>query len=484
MTPRVPTNLHLMEEESRTATVEGSGAVALLQRLLRINTVNPPGNEEPAQELRAETLSEAGFECRLLAAEPGRPNLVARLRGESPGKTLCLLGHVDTVPADPSEWTFDPWAGDVVDGEIRGRGAQDMKDQVAAEVGAAAGLGREGWRPTEGDLLVVATADEEMGAEAGAQWLCREHPDAVRCDYVLNEGGGVAFEVEGRRFYTLCVGEKGVFRFLVRTHGRAGHASVPALGDNALLKLAPLLERLRSQPPVSVTPEAVEFTYAVGGEELGADPDGLDAAVEHLRERAPEVVAYLLEPMLRVTLVPTQAQASEKANVIPSHAQTLVDCRVPPGMDEDEVRRQALGILGPGSNAEPDAPASGQGRMTGRPGGSLDAEEASGFSLEFVEHVVGNRSPSQSDLRDVIEAWLAENDPGATLVPIVMAGFSDSHWFRKAFDAATVYGFCPQRKLSLLDAAPLVHGADERAAVSDIEFAERFYRDTIRRILE
>ena len=331
-----------------------------------------------------------------------------------------------------------------------------MKDQVAAEVAAAAALGREGWRPASGDLLVVTTADEEMGAEAGAQWLCREHPDAVRCDYVLNEGGGVAFEVEGKRFYTVCVGEKGVFRFLVRTQGRAGHASVPALGDNALLKLAPLLERLSSQPPVNATPEAVEFAYAVSGEEIGADPDGLDEAVDHLRERAPEVVAYLLEPMLRVTLVPTQARASEKANVIPSSAETLVDCRVPPGVEEDEVRRQAEAILG-----GPD-----------------------GYSLEFVEHVVGNRSPSSSELRDVIEAWLAENDPGAALVPIVMAGFSDSHWFRKAFDAATVYGFCPQRELSLLDAAPLVHGADERAAVSDIEFAERFYRDVIRRVLE
>jgi acetylornithine deacetylase/succinyl-diaminopimelate desuccinylase-like protein len=445
-----------VEGESAAATVEGSDAVALLQRLLRINTVNPPGNEEPAQELLAETLTEAGFECQFLAAEPGRPNLVARLRGERPGQTLCLLGHVDTVPADPSEWSFDPWSGDVVDGEIRGRGAQDMKDQVAAEVAAAAGLGREGWRPASGDLLVVATADEEMGAEAGAQWLCREHPDAVRCDYVLNEGGGVAFEVEGRRFYTLCVGEKGVFRFLVRTHGRAGHASVPALGDNALLKLAPLLERLRSQPPVDATPEAVEFVYAVSGEEIGADPDGLDEAIGHLRERAPEVVAYLVEPMLRVTLVPTQAHASDKANVIPSTAQTLVDCRVPPGVEENQVRRQAEAILG----------------------------GADGYSLEFVEQVVGNRSPSDSPLRGVIEEWLAENDPGATLVPIVMAGFSDSHWFRKAFDASTVYGFCPQRDLSLLDAAPLVHGADERAAVTDIQFAERFYRDVIRRVLE
>jgi acetylornithine deacetylase/succinyl-diaminopimelate desuccinylase-like protein len=446
-----------VEGEGAVATAEGSEAVDLLQRLLRINTVNPPGNEEPAQELLAQTLTDAGFECELLSAEAGRPNLVARLRGEGPGPTLCLLGHVDTVPAEPSEWSFDPWAGDIVEGEIRGRGAQDMKDQVAAEVAAAATLGRDGWRPSAGELLVVATADEEMGAGAGAQWLCREHPQEVRCDYVLNEGGGVAFEVDGRRFYTLCVGEKGVFRFLVRTHGRAGHASVPALGDNALLKLAPLLERLRRQPPVAQTPEAIEFVSALTREDIVANPGALGDAVDRLRGKAPEMVAYLVEPMLGVTLVPTQARASEKENVIPSTAETLVDCRVPPGMGEDEVREQATAILG---------------------------SEDDGYSLEFVEHVVGNRSPSRSPLRDVIEEWLAENDPGAELVPIVMAGFSDSHWFRKAFDAATVYGFCPQRELSLLDAAPLVHSADERAAVADVEFAARFYRNTIRRILE
>jgi acetylornithine deacetylase/succinyl-diaminopimelate desuccinylase-like protein len=447
----------------------GARAVDLLQRLIQIDTVNPPGNEAPAQELLAETLGDAGFECELLAAEPGRPNLVARLRGSEPGPTLCLLGHADTVPANPSEWSFDPWAGDVVNGEVRGRGAQDMKDQVAAEVAAAAGLGSEGWRPRTGELLVVTTADEEMGAAAGAQWLCREHPEKVRSDYVLNEGGGVAFHVEGRRFYTLCVGEKGVFRFLIRARGKAGHASVPALGDNALLKLAPALERLRDQPPIEPTPEAIEFLSSVTHQDLGADLDALPEAVERLRDAAPEVVAYLLEPMLRVTLVPTVARASEKANVIPSHAEILVDCRVPPGMGEAEVRERAAAVLGL-SAGDPAAP------------GVAD-EEAAGFEMEFVEHVIGNRSPARSSLADTIESWLAEADPGAALVPMAMAGFSDSHWFRKAFDSAIVYGFCPQRELSLPDAAPLVHSADERAAVADVELAAGFYRHMAQEIL-
>ncbi len=435
----------------------GSQAVTLLQELIRIDTANPPGNEEDAQQLLAETLTEAGFDCELLAAEPGRPNLVARLGGESAGPTLCLLGHADTVPADPSEWSFDPWAGDIVDGEVRGRGAQDMKDQVAAEVAAAAALGRDGWRPPKGELLVVVTADEEAGAAAGAQWLCSEHPDKVRSDYVLNEGGGISFELDGRRFYTLCVGEKGPCRFLMRARGVAGHASVPGLGDNALLKLAPALERLREQPPLEPTPEGMAFVAALSGEEIDPhDREALEAAVGRLREAAPEVAAYLAEPMLRVTLVPTESSASTKENVIPSRAEVLVDCRVPPGMGRSEALERALAVLG---------------------------EAGEGLELEFTQMVVGNRSSTDSPLARAIEEWLAEADPGATLVPIVMAGFSDSHWFRRAFDSAVVYGFCPQREMALPEAMPLVHGADERAAVADIDLAARFYGDIVRVVL-
>jgi acetylornithine deacetylase/succinyl-diaminopimelate desuccinylase-like protein len=450
------------EETAAPAATRAGGevagqAVALLQELIRIDTSNPPGNEEPAQELLAQTLSEAGFGCELLAAQPGRPNLIARLRGKSAGPTLCLLGHVDTVPADASEWSFDPWVGDIVDGDVRGRGAQDMKDQVAAEVAAAAALAQRGWRPPKGELLIVITADEEMGAAAGARWLCREHPDKVRSDYVLNEGGGISFELHGRRVYTLCLGEKGPCRFVMRARGVAGHASVPGLGDNALLKLVPALERLREQPPLEPTPEGVAFVAALTGEELeGEDRDALEAAVERLREAAPEVAAYLAEPMLRVTLVPTKASASPKENVIPARAEVLVDCRVPPGMGHTEALEHARAVLG------------GAGE---------------GLELEFTDTVVGNRSSPDSPLAAAIDAWLSEADPEAILVPIVMAGFSDSHWFRQAFDSAVVYGFCPQRELALAEAVPLVHGADERAAVADIEFAERFYRDIVQEVL-
>jgi acetylornithine deacetylase/succinyl-diaminopimelate desuccinylase-like protein len=447
----------MAEETAIAASGLGAEAVGLLSELIRLDTANPPGNEGPAQEMLAERLRVAGFECSLLAAERGHPNLVARLAGEAPGETLCLLGHVDTVPADAGEWSFDPWSGEIVDGEVLGRGAQDMKGQVAAEVAAVVDLAGGGWRPERGELKLVLTADEEMGGGRGARWLCSEHPEAVRADLVVNEGGGAAFELGGRRFYTLCVGEKGVCRLRLRARGRAGHGSVPALGENALLKLAAALARFAEQPPLEPTPEGIEFlSLLADGDLSAASPAELAAAVEELRVASPTLVAYLAEPMLRVTLAPTTARAGEKDNVIPSHAEALIDCRVPPGLGPEPVRARVADLLGP---------------------------LAGTVEVEFTEPVIGNRSPAATPLAEAIGAALGGLDPEATLIPIVMPGFSDSHWFREAFDSATVYGFFPQRELGLFEAAPLIHSADERAAVADIGLAADFYSDLCRRVL-
>ncbi len=185
-------------------------AEELLARLIRFNTVNPPGNERAAQEYLADHLAQAGFRCELLGAEPERPNLVARLpapEGAQAGPTLCYLGHVDTVLADAADWTHDPWSGDLADGFLWGRGALDMKSQVAAEIAAAASLARSGWRPARGELLVVAVVDEETGGELGAHWITTNHPEKVRCDLLVNEGGGAVFEYNGRRCYGVCCAE-------------------------------------------------------------------------------------------------------------------------------------------------------------------------------------------------------------------------------------------------------------------------------------
>jgi acetylornithine deacetylase/succinyl-diaminopimelate desuccinylase-like protein len=459
-------------------------ATRLLQRLIRFDTVNPPGNERAAIEHLRAILAGAGFQCELLGAAPERPNLVARLTGDSThpdpthpdrdGPTLCYLGHVDTVLADASEWTRDPWSGDIADGCVWGRGSLDMKSQVAAEVAAAAGLAREGWRPARGELLVVAVVDEETGGELGAKWLCETHPEKVRCDMLLNEGGGPSFELDGRRFYGVCCAEKGVFRFTVTTDGAAAHASMPKLGENALLKMAPVLERFAGrQPTLAPTAEPLAFLRGIGEDEH--DPA---AALRRLGEADPRLL-QMLEPMFGVTFAPTKISASEKLNVIPSKAELRVDCRVPPGLGEQEARRAIEQVLGglDGLRME----------VTERVTDGLPMEFAErvtdGLRIEFTERVTGNRSPIDSPLMDALGEWVSERDPGAKTVPTILPGFTDSRHFRAAFGECVAYGFFPQRHQSLLQTQALIHAPDERIDVRDLAFASEFYRDLAVRLL-
>jgi acetylornithine deacetylase/succinyl-diaminopimelate desuccinylase-like protein len=449
-----------MSAERSESGGPASEAEQLLARLIRFNTVNPPGNERAAQEHLAAHLTAAGFECELLGAEPGRPNLVARLRqagspAAEPGRTdprLCYLGHVDTVLADAGEWSHDPWSGDLADGFLWGRGALDMKSQVAAEVAAAASLARSGWRPARGELLVVAVVDEETGGALGAQWLTQTHPEKVRCEMLVNEGGGGCFEYSGARHYGVCCAEKGVFRFTIITDGVAGHASMPGMGDNALLKMAPVLERLASgQPSYRLTDGPRAFLRGIG-----EDPEDLHGSVERLRAVDPRL-ATMFEPMLGVTFTPTRISASEKVNVIPSRAELRIDCRVPPGLGEEAVREGLAEVLG--------------------------EEKDAAWRIEFTERVPGNGSPISSQLMETISSWVAAHDPGAEVVPVILPGFTDSRHFRAAFPECIAYGFFPHRHQPLVATAPLIHSADERIDVRDLALATELYRDLAVRIL-
>jgi acetylornithine deacetylase/succinyl-diaminopimelate desuccinylase-like protein len=378
------------------------------------------------------------------------------------------------VLADASEWTRDPWSGDVADGCLWGRGSLDMKSQVAAEVVAAAGLARRGWRPAHGDLLVVAVVDEETGGELGAKWLTETHPEKVRCDMLLNEGGGPYFELDGQRYYGVCCAEKGVFRFTVSTDGAAGHASMPKLGENALLKLGPVLERFATrQPALTPTTEPLAFLRGVGEDE--SDPVAALARLEKIDPR----LLQLLEPMFGVTFAPTKISASEKINVIPSKAELRIDCRVPPGLGEQDARRAIEQVLGgiDGLALEfADGP-DGGAALGGAPAtGFGGARSADGLRIQFTERVTGNRSPISSPLMDAIGAWIGANDPGAKAVPTILPGFTDSRHFRAAFPDCVAYGFFPQRHQSLLETQALIHAPDERIDVGDLAWAADFYR--------
>jgi acetylornithine deacetylase/succinyl-diaminopimelate desuccinylase-like protein len=421
----------------------------VLARLIQFKTVNPPGAERECQEWLASHLREAGFAVELAGGDPERPNLVARLQGDEPGPVLGYLSHVDTVLADPADWTHDPWCGEVHDGYLWGRGALDMKSQTAAEVAAATRLARSGWRPRKGALQVITVVDEETGGRWGAQWLTEQRPDLARVDWLVNEGAGCVMPYGDRRLYGVCCAEKGTFRFRVRARGVAGHASVPGTGDNALLKLAPVITRIgERQPDFDVVEEPRALLQA-----LGEDPDDPGTAVAGVRAVEPRL-ALMVEPTLRVTAVPTRIFASEKINVIPAKAELLVDCRVPPGMDGEATMRHVKELVGD-----------------------------DGLEVEFLEQVVGNRSPISSPLMDAIGDWVRAHDPGAEAVPTVLPAFTDSRWFRAAFPDCVAYGFFPQRHQTLYETWPLLHSNDERIDVRDLGFAAHFFSDLPRRML-
>jgi acetylornithine deacetylase/succinyl-diaminopimelate desuccinylase-like protein len=231
----------------------------------------------------------------------------------------------------------------------------------------------------------------------------------------------------------------------------AGHASLPRTGENALLKLAPVLSAIATGQPGYDLTEAPRAML----EGLGEDPSDPARAIERIASQEPALRIFL-EPMLGVTLTPTMAHASDKINVIPSRAHLKIDCRVPPGLGEDVALARLHEVL---------------------------REAGDGLDIEFTEKTFGNVSPVRSVLMDGIERWIGEHDPEASTVPCILPGFSDSSWFRAAFPDLIAYGFFPQRHQGLLETAPLVHNADERIDVRDLGFATQFYADLARDLL-
>ena len=413
--------------------------VGLLRDLLRLNTVNPPGNETAAAELLRAYLEGSGVSCELYALEPERANLVARIPGRGEGPSLLLLSHTDTVIADPDEWSVDPWSGALGDGCVWGRGALDMKGHVAAAATAIASLAREGFEPA-GDLVFAATADEEVGVDVGLSWLCRAHPDAVRTDYCVNEGAGERITIGRRPAYLCTTAEKMSAPFRLEVHGRSGHASMPGIADNALVRAARLIERVAglSQPPRLIPETEALFTA------LGYVPE--PAELERVVAGLPQDVRELVEPMLGFAVSPTIISASTQTNVIPGLCEVVCDCRLLPGDTPADVEPAIRAALGQDS-----------------------------YDLEWIEAVGGTRSPLGTPLWAAIESFVAAHDPGAGVAPVVSAGFTDSHFLRQAF-GTVAYGFFPMRAMDPEVASRLIHSADERIAVEDLDLGVQFLR--------
>jgi acetylornithine deacetylase/succinyl-diaminopimelate desuccinylase-like protein len=411
-------------------------ATQLLSRLIRVDTTNPPGNETAAAELLRDYLEANGLDCELYARTPERANVVTRIRGTGDGPSLLLLGHTDVVLADPAEWSVPPFSGEVRDGHVWGRGALDMKSEVAANAVAIASLAREGFRP-RGDLIFAATADEEVGDGFGLEWLCEAHPDAVRCDFAINEGGGDRLELDGSAYWICSTAEKMSAPFRITVRGRSGHASMPGIADNALVKAARLVERIAGyEPPREIQQEVAAFLRV-----LDTDLDGL-----------PQVAREMVEPLLAPTFSPTMIAASQKRNVIPAVCEVTVDCRLLPGTTPADVEPTIRAVLGDGE-----------------------------YDIEFTEAQGGTRSALDTPLWRAVESFVADAEPGSKAVPICTAGFTDSHWLREAF-GTVAYGFFPARMPSEL-MATLIHSADERIPVDDLQLGVTWLRHAARTLL-
>lgn len=427
-------------------------AADLLRELIRIDTSNPPGGETPAAQLLASYLHDNGVSCELVSRDPARANLVARVPGQSSdAASLMLLGHTDVVPAQADRWRHPPFAGVLDDqGYVWGRGALDMKNEVATRAVATAAIARSG-EALDGDLVFVAVADEEDGtAGIGMSWLVDERPD-VATDYVLNEGASERLELaDGRTVVTISVGEKAAAAFRITALGTPGHSSMPYGVPHAVPALARLIDRLTTYRPRRRLLPATRALL----EQLVGPIEDLDIAIEQAIALHP-ALKQLLEPLFSTTIAPTRLHGSEALNVLPDRASVDCDCRVLPGTTVDQLREELELALGT------DVP----------------------YELELLEPPVGGTISSiDSGLFDACAGFLRATDPEAILLPTLCIGFTDSHYMRAAF-GSVAYGIWPTSSTPYEVWESTVHGRDERVHVDDLGYATRFHIAVCRALL-
>jgi len=428
----------------------GDRPVELLQGLLRFDTTNPPGEERECISWIASLLDALGVETRIVAQTPERPNLIARLAGRGASAPLLLQGHVDVVAAR-GDWQHEPFAGDVQDGYVWGRGALDMKGGVAMLL-AAFMRAAASETPPPGDVILCLLADEEAGSDLGANYLVREHPElfsGVR--HSIGEFGGFTMEIAGRRLYPIMVAEKQVCWTLARTRGAAGHGSLPIRGS-AAGKLGRLLAALdRRRLPVRVTPAASSMIEAIAAELPRALALPLHALLRpQLTDRLLDVLGErvaLFDTLLHNTASANVISGGEKTNVIPGEATAELDCRMVPGCSPDELFAE------------------------------LRALARVELELEVIRHDPVAAAPDMT-LFGTLADTLRELDPQAKPVPMLLPGATDGRFFARL--GIQTYGFLPMPMPSELNFMRLIHAENERVPVEAIEFGT----NTISRVLE
>lgn len=439
--------------------------VELLQAMIRNRCVNDgtaeSGHETRNADLLADYLGSTGLDVERYEAAPGRGSLVARIAGSDPdAPSLCLMGHTDVVPVNEAGWSRDPFGGELVDGEVWGRGAVDMLNLTASMAVAFRRLADSGFRP-RGDLIYFAVADEESGSRYGAQWMADHEPDAIRADYVLTENGGLHSGSPETPYIGINVGEKGVAWRRLRVRGTPGHGSMPFRSDNALVKAAAVVQRLADYRPAPRFHELWRERVSTLGVDdatrhLLLDPASIDEVLAAL----PNVgAAAHLHACTHTTFSCNVLHGSPttpmKTNVIPDTVEIEVDVRTLPGETADDVQAHLDTALG---------------------------DLASTVEVEVLMNDPASVSPTGTPLWDSLQRAIARPFPTSRLTPQLMVGFTDARVYRQF--GAVAYGaglFSPA-----LDAGSFssrFHGHDERIDIESLALTTHLWLDVARDLL-
>lgn len=418
--------------------------VRICSELIQIDTTNTADpetwvGEREAAEYVAGQLAEVGYEPEVIeSGAPRRDNVFIRVKGADPTREALLVhGHLDVVPADAGEWSVHPFSGAIQDGYVWGRGAVDMKDMVAMMIAVARRFKRDGIVPPR-DIVFAFVADEEAGGAYGAQWLVENRPDLFEgCTEAVGEVGGFSLTLgEDKRVYLIESAEKGIAWMRLKARGRPGHGSF-LHDDNAVTKVAEAVARLGNHTfPLTLHDTVREFLDRMS-EITGLEfpEDDLEGS---LRKLGP--LSRIVGATVRDTANPTMLSAGYKANVIPSTAEAVVDCRVLPGRQEAFLR-EVDELLGPD------------------------------VTREWVTDLPPVETSFDGPLVDAMVAALEAEDPGAHTVPYMLSGGTDAKAFHKL--GMRCFGFSPLRLPPDLDFASLFHGIDERVPVDALKFGTR-----------
>jgi acetylornithine deacetylase/succinyl-diaminopimelate desuccinylase-like protein len=438
--------------------------IRLLSDLIRIDTTNPPGNETEAAKFLAEDLGKEGLECELFESAPGRGSVITRMKGTGEKPSLLLLSHLDVVAANPKEWSVNPFSGVVKDGFVWGRGALDMKSMTAIEVMTLKLLKRNGVK-LKGDVLLAATADEEKGGLAGADYLLRNHQQKIFADYVVNEGGGLAIPTQNKNVYTVQTAEKGILWLRIKAKGIPGHGSTPDVADNAIVRMSKVIEKLGNyHPPIVLVPTMRQFLNEIGKEDtnlqqpfsrLLVNPEQGDQVLDGLA-MTEKLLAAEIRPRVRMTIAPTVIHGGVKENVIPSECEATFDCRILPGQTTNQTLNLIKELLK-----------------------DIGMEKLTFESIQVNEP---SESPMETPLYAVIVGVLKEFEPDCGVTPVLMTGGTDSRFFREK--GSVCYGFHPMRpETTAGEIIKREHGVDERISIENLVFGTSVLYEVVKRFM-